>query len=319
MAQSFLESRWLHHALAWYGPDAPTRGVILAVATLVILIYLHRTSRRRLVEYMKALAHRKRNVEGFLRTYDAVWKVLIGIVLLVAASGSFAMLGLTVGFLGTILGWSLQTPIRGLAAWAMVVLGKPLRIGDRVSMAGVTGDVTDVQLNHIVLNQVGGTVSGEEASGRGVLVPTAMLFGESIINYNLFGHQEEAGEETGSLMLDEVPVRLTLGSDYVFAKQLCIEAARQATSELCGEADEAPFARAEFLPSGVLIRVRYRTPPARRQEVSSRVTERVWQAFNRHGDRVRFRAPISDQTVTIEQQHPVPPMLRRTEQPKPQS
>jgi hypothetical protein len=49
--------------------------------------------------------------------------------------------------------------------------------------------------------------------------------------------------------------------------------------------------------------------------VSSRVTELVWQAFNRHADRVRFRAPISDQTVTAEERHPVPPMLRRREEP----
>ncbi len=48
---------------------------------------------------------------------------------------------------------------------------------------------------------------------------------------------------------------------------------------------------------------------------SSPVTELVWQAFNRHADRVRFRAPISDQTVTIDQQHPVPPMLRPREGP----
>ncbi|NQT54489.1 mechanosensitive ion channel family protein [bacterium] len=313
MTVGFLESGLLDHLLRWYGPQSPLRGVIIAVAVLVILVYLHRTSRERLRLYMKARAQRERNVKNFLRTYDTVWKVMIGLVVLVAAAGSFSLLGLTMGFFGTMLGWSLQTPIRGVAAWAMVVLGKPFRIGDRINVGGVTGDVVDIQLNHIVLNQVGGTVSGEERSGRGIYVPTAILFGEQVINYSLFGHEQELSTETSGFMLDEVPVRLTLGSDYEFAKTLCIDAARQAVAELVGDTGEAPFTRVEFLPSGILLRVRYKTAPAQRQEVSSRVTELIWQAVLQHPQRVQFRAPVARQTITFAPGTVVPPAFRQPE------
>ena len=111
MSDGLLESRLLDRLLRWFGPQSPLRGVIMAVAVLVILVYLHRTTRESLRLYMKARAQRERNIKNFLRTYDTVWKVMIGLVVLVAAAGSFSLLGLTVGFFGTIV----LRPIPGIA------------------------------------------------------------------------------------------------------------------------------------------------------------------------------------------------------------
>ncbi len=299
----------LDKMIVYLEPGSAYRNVIVALATLVILMYVHRLTRRKLAVYIQRQAHKPENAQRFLRAYDFVWKGLIGITVLVAASGSFRLLGLTVALLGTMLGWSLQVPIRGLAAWFMVLLKRPFRIGDRISVAGVTGDVLDIQLNHVILNQVGGTVQGEERSGRGILVPTAMLFGENIINYNYFGREHAAVDTPVSrYMLDEVLVRTTFGSDHELAKKLCVDAARQAVRELVGQTDGEPFTRAEFMAWGVLIRVRYKTLPVRRQEVSSRVTELIWESFGRNSDRVRFCYPGSVARVTRSSTQPPPPM-----------
>jgi len=295
-------------------PDAPLRGVLVAVLTALVLTWIYVHTRRRLRVFLESSAHKPENAAAFLRGYAAVWKAIIAVFVLIAAAGSFSMLGLTVGFLGTMLGWSLQAPIRGLAAWVMVVLKRPFRIGDRIAIAEVTGDVTDIQLNHIILNQVGGTVQGEERSGRGILVPTAMLFGESIINYNLFKEDEvpgETGEAPSKLMLDEVTIRVTFGSDFELAKTLCIEAAREALQEVLGSFREEPFTRVEFLPSRMLIRVRYHTVAAKRQEVSSRVTELIWKKFSRHGDAVDFRCPVAVADVVRGEGQLAPFMIER--------
>jgi len=311
MTGAFLESAALGRLVTYLEPGSPYRGVLLALMTLVILICLHRLTRRRLQRYVEKRAHKDENPRAFLRLYDAVWKVLIAIVVIVAAVGSFPLLGLTVGVIGVMLGWSLQAPIRGLAAWVMLVLKKPFRVGDRITVANVTGDVTDIQLNHIVLNQVGGTVQGEERSGRGILVPNAMLFSEEIINYNLFSEEEaKPSAPTSRFMLDEVVVRVTFGSNFEFAKKLCLEAAKHAVADLIGETDQEPFTRAEFMPWGLLIRVRYKTVPAKRQEVSSRVTELIWRAFNENRKEVRFCIPVSAAGVVPTPGHPPPPMAR---------
>ena len=291
------------------GPDSPLRNVIIALATLVVLVYLHKVTRRALARYVARQAHKPENAVLFLRGYDIVYKVLMAILVLVAASGSFPLLGLSVAFLGTMLGWSLQVPIRGLAAWVMVLLKRPFRIGDRINVAGVTGDVTDIQLNHIILNQVGGTVASEERSGRGILVPNAMLFDNLITNYNYFAKEDqESSVPPSRFMLDEVLVRVTFGSDQDFARKLCVEAAQKALDELVGGSEEKSFTRSEFLGWGILLRVRYQTIPAKRAEASSRVTQLIWESFNRHRDRVQFCMPVSTADVLRSPEEEAPPM-----------
>lgn len=283
----------LDAGLFFLGPDCPYRNVIIAIAVLIVVVYVHKRSRHALAAYVSRQALKEENAQRFLRIYDALWKAVTAVVFLFAAAGSFRLLGLTVAILGTMLGWALQVPIRGIAAWVMVVLKRPFRVGDRIAVAGVVGDVVDIQLNHIVLNQVGGTVQGEERSGRGILVPTAMLFDHNIINYNHFRADQAGSAAESGLMLDEVLVRLTFGSDFGFATGLCVAAAQEALQEVLGEPDQPPFTRVELLQWGVLLRVRYRTTPSRRQEVSSRVTELIWEAFRKHPDRVRFCYPAS--------------------------
>jgi small-conductance mechanosensitive channel len=189
------------------------------------------------------------------------------------------------------LGWSLQQPVTGVAAWLMIIFKKPFRIGDRVVIAGITGDVTAISLTHVILNQVGGSISGEERSGRGILIPNAILFQNVIINYTLEQNH----------MLDEVPVRLTFDSDWERAKQIMIAAANQVTSEIVRETGMTPFIRAEFLDWGVLARLRYNTVPARRQEISTNIIEILLREFGREYPRVKFAVPASNVRYRLDQ------------------
>ncbi|HUU30969.1 MAG TPA: mechanosensitive ion channel family protein, partial [Phycisphaerae bacterium] len=93
----------------------------------------------------------------------------------------FAMFG------GMLLGWSLQAPVSGFAAWVLVSLKRPFRPGDRIQFPnlGLTGDVKDIGIMYTMLDQVGGTIGSEEAVGRFILVPNAMLFSQVVINYTV--------------------------------------------------------------------------------------------------------------------------------------
>ncbi|MCF7853518.1 MAG: mechanosensitive ion channel family protein [Candidatus Pacebacteria bacterium] len=266
------------------GPESPYRGLVLTVITLLFLLnlkaYLTRIMRRKLKEQ----AFIEENATSFLKVWNVLWKFVIAILVIIALSGSLRLLGLTAGFLGMMLGWSLQQPVTGIAAWLMIILKKPFRIGDRVIIAGITGDVTGISLTHVVLNQVGGSIGGEERSGRGILIPNAILFQNVIINYTL----------EQKFMLDEVPVRLTFDSDWELAKRLMIEAAKEATPEIITDTQQEPFLRAEFLDWGILVRLRFNTIPVQRQEISTRVIELLLERFRQHYPRVRFAIPSSN-------------------------
>ena len=182
-----------------------------------------------------------------------------------------------------ILGWSLQAPITGIAAWIMLIVKRPFKIGQRVIIAGVTGDVVDITLTHVILNQVGGTVGGEERSGRGILIPTAILFGQVITNYTY----------DVDYILDEVVVRITFESNWEKAETILIAAAKDVMGDIIDKTGEEPFIRAEFFDAGVNIRLRYKTRPAVRQEMSSRIVKIIFHEFAKSGD-VEFAYPHSE-------------------------
>jgi small-conductance mechanosensitive channel len=116
-------------------------------------------------------------------------RVVAGITVAVALLSLFGQLesvGTALGaFSGLLLGWSLQAPVSGMAAWIMISLKRPFRVGDRVQLPslGLVGDVVSFSPMYTVLNQVGGAVGSEEAVGRPILIPNAMLFSNVVINY----------------------------------------------------------------------------------------------------------------------------------------
>jgi small-conductance mechanosensitive channel len=267
----------------YFGPGSPYRSLLLTILTLLVLLRLNSYLSRKIENELRIRAFDPDNVKSFMQVWRGTWKFVITILVLIAMTGSLRLLGLTAGFIGMMLGWSLQQPVTGLAAWLMIVLKKPFRIGDRVIIAGITGDVTAITLTHVILNQVGGSIGGEERSGRGILIPNAILFQNVIINYTL--EQKH--------MLDEVPVRLTFDSDWGLAKKIMISAAEEATGDIIRETGEQPFIRAEFLDWGILVRLRYQTIPARRQEISTDIIEILLREFSRHYPRVRFANPAT--------------------------
>ena len=265
----------------YMGPDSPYRSLVLVVLTLLVLVNLKTYLTRLMKRKLKEQAFIEENAKNFLKVWNVLWKFVIAVLVIMAMSGSLKLLGLTAGFFGMMLGWSLQQPVTGIAAWLMIILKKPFRIGDRVIIAGITGDVTGITLTHVILNQVGGSIGGEERSGRGILIPNAILFQNVIINYTL--DQE--------FMLDEVPVRLTFDSDWERAKEIMIAAAKEVTRDIIAKTGEDPFIRAEFIDWGILVRLRYNTVPARRQELSTYIIEILLREFGKEFPRVRFAVP----------------------------
>ena len=272
--------KWHHKYLS---EKSPYRGVIVAAITLIVLLAAFRFATKRMRHYLRDKAYKPDNVRKFMRTWKSVWSFFIAVFVVVSLSGSLKYLGLSAGFLGMMLGWSLQAPVTGIAAWLMIVTKKPFRLGDRVIIGGVIGDVTDITLTHVVLNQVGGTIGGEEKSGRGILIPNAILFGQIITNYTL----------DQKFMLDEVPVRLTFDSDLELAKKILLATAASVTKDIVSETGQEPFLRQEFYDAGVLIRLRYQTIPAERQRISSDIVDVIIREFKANYPKVKFGYPQS--------------------------
>jgi len=178
-------------------------------------------------------------------------------------------------FGGMILGWSLQAPVSGVAAWALVSIKRPFRPGDRVQFPnlGLTGDVQEVGVMYTVLNQVGGSISSEEAVGRFILVPNAMLFSQVAINYTV--------TQEAAYMLDEVVVRITYDSDWDSAERIMLNAALQVTADVIEATREPPYIRSDLYDYGVYLRLRYQTHVKRRAETAYQINRAIFKAIQR--------------------------------------
>lgn len=99
---------------------------------------------------IRTLMLRAKGTEGDVKMILGLWKFTLTFLVTLIVLGSFFQLGLIstiIGaFGGMFLGWALQQPVSGLAAWPMVTVKRPFRVGDRVQLPsfGLVGDVTDV-------------------------------------------------------------------------------------------------------------------------------------------------------------------------------
>jgi len=103
------------------------KGAFLSAAVIISLIIIKRVTTKAIETYIRRRAFKEENVVQFMTTWKYIWTALISIMGIIALSGSMKVVGISAGFMGTVLGWSLQAPITGIAAWLMIILKRPFR------------------------------------------------------------------------------------------------------------------------------------------------------------------------------------------------
>ena len=252
---------------------------------------------------IRTLMLRAKGTEGDVKMIVGLWKFTLTFLVTIIVLGNFFQLGLIstiIGaFGGMFMGWALQQPVSGLAAWLMVTVKRPFRVGDRVQLPsfGLVGDVTDVGVMYTVLNQVGGAVGSEEAVGRNILIPNAMLFSNLVINYTprlengLLEDNPALKEARGSsYILDEVVARITFDSDWNTAEKILLEAAREVTETIIKETGGEPYIRSDMYDYGVYMRLRYMTLATDRPRIKYEIEKRAFQEFQMN-EKVDFAIP----------------------------
>ncbi len=237
----------------------------------IVIVYFRLTSQMR--KFTDAHAYKPENADRFFFIWRYVFMFSVGSTIIFLFSDAFGLLGLSLTFMMTLFGWGLRNPITNLAAWLLVILKRPYRIGDRVILGETIGDVRNISIMYTQLDQVGGTIGGEEKSGRSVMIPNQYLFRWNVINYT----RDE------KYILDEVIIRLTYRSNITRAEQIMCEQAREVTADICADTGESPYVRFEFIPSGVVAKLRYRVLAIKRQEISTLIVEKIFARFNCEG------------------------------------
>jgi small-conductance mechanosensitive channel len=248
-----------------------TLSNLLALVFAVAAVYeLTLLAAEALIRARKGAPSETAMVAAFLRAPAGALILVATLSFLGWLPGSWAAVA---GFAGLLMGWSFQAPVSGLAAWAMVNMKRPFRLGDRVMLPawGLTGDVKQIGMMYTVLDQVGGTVGSEEAAGRSILIPNAMLFGNVVINCT--------PQQTAAFVLDEVVVRITYSSDWDLAERILMEAAGEVTGDIIQQTGHKPYIRADMYDYGIYMRLRYLAPATDRPRIAYELTKRIFKEF----------------------------------------
>jgi len=269
------------------------------IATLVSALIIYKLSARAI----RAAIIRAKGTEGDVNMLLGLWRFLITLIVIVFLLGTFfpqfGVLGWAFGtFGGLFLGWALQPPVTGFAAWLLVTLKRPFRVGDRVQLPsfGLVGDVTEVGPMYTVLNQVGGSIGSEEAVGRLILVPNAMLFSNLVINYTpretveVEAPQSQKARES-AYILDEVVVRITFDSDWDEAERILLNTAREVTADIIKATGQEPYIRSDMSDwYGVYMRLRFMTMATDRPRITHEISKRIFKEI-KVNDKVDLAIP----------------------------
>ena len=122
--------------------------------------------------YVRDLQRRHQLLQ--LRTFMVVF--LIALVLLFNFTTELAALATIMGFAAAGIAFALQNVILSLAGYFLLTGRFGIRVGDRVELGGVRGDVIDVGLVKLTLMELTGEGNYSHPTGRVVVVPNSVVF-----------------------------------------------------------------------------------------------------------------------------------------------
>ncbi len=243
---------------------------IFLIAALIIFIFNFGVIfvKRRLLKKAKSKAQVS-SIKIFSRMINLVFMWVVILFAFLSYFKSWTGIGVVAGLLTAAIGFALQKPITGIAAWIMVVVKRPFQVGDRISIGNVKGDVYDISLTHVYVDEVGGTIDSEQHSGRNVLVPNYKLFDEILVNHTLIH----------DFVLDEVSFVIKHDSNLDSALKIAKSIAEEITGEYAKKIGKEVATRVAIVENGLRIKVLFFAPVQQLSQIKSDLSERIYRSI----------------------------------------
>jgi small-conductance mechanosensitive channel len=155
---------------------------------------------------------------------SALTKIGLYLLALVAAlsimaGDARALLG-SVGLVGLALSWALQTPIESFTGWLLNSFRGYYKVGDRIEVGDVFGDVYKIDILTTTVWEAGGpgkSVAGAQPTGAMITFPNWEVLRSNIVNYS----------REFPYVWDEITVSITNESDLAYAMNLVKDTANR--------------------------------------------------------------------------------------------
>ena len=268
------------------------RALLLHVGTIVIalglVLVLSEVWRRATFRYIQDVRRRRQ----FLTIRRFVVGFLMGIVLVLGFVSEFSSLATFAGFVTAGIAVGLQAVLLSIAAYFFLIGRYGIRVGERVSVAGVTGDVVEIGLVRLYIMELAASGGDLYPTGRIAVFSNSVFFQAGMPFYKQIPGTDYTWHE--------VAVPIVAGSNYKSVEEKILQAVnsvydgyrkdieRQHTDverriDIYMQAPN-PEPQLRFTDKGLEFRVRYPVELRRASSIDDEVTQRVLDVVNGEQD-----------------------------------
>lgn len=299
-------ARWHDTVRREYELDLKQFAIRIAVFAAVILfaLALFETWRRAIFRYIHEV---RRRYQFLLLRRILLWFV-IGITVAFALASEIGSIATFAGLITAGLAVALQNVILAIAGYFFLIGKYGVRVGDRVQISGVTGDVIDIGLIRLHLIEIGGSGSDRHPTGRVVVFSNAVVFQPTASFY-----KQIPGT---NFLWHEVSLTLAPDSEYLVAEQRIVKAIDSVYAKYRDHMEQQhrimestlnvpvpvprPHSRLQLTQNGLEVVVRYPVEMQSAAEIDDQVTRELLHALEQP-PRLRI---VGSGTPTIQ---PAPP------------
>lgn len=259
------------------------RSVLLRVLAIVValglILALSEVWRRVTFRYIGDPRRRRQ----FLVLRRVVIGFLIGVVLILGFVSQFSSLATFAGFITAGIAVGLQAVLLSVAAYFFIIGRYGIRVGDRISVAGITGDVVDIGLVRMYVMEMAGTGLDFYPTGRIVVFSNSVLFQTGTPLFKQIPGTEYSWHE--------VVVMIAPDGNHKAAQEKLMAVVEEVYSKYRGEIESQhaaierrvdiqvdmprPEARLQFADAGLELLVRYPVEIRSAPDTDEQMTRRV--------------------------------------------
>ena len=258
---------------------------ILSIVLIFVVIVITAFIQKRIFCKIEDVIERQHYRKYIL--YSSILIIITGLLIIWFEPIMQTIVILSAFTVGIIIGF--KEIITCLSGRFLIAINRSYDIGDRIEIAGHTGDVIDMGIFDTTLLEVGGIIPSSQSSGRIIYIPHSLIISNPIINY----------AKKGAYIWDEIILKTEPDGKWEEIKKLLFDFCNEVTKEEQKAIEKdmkevtkefayklpplTPIVYTDFADGKVIVSLRYMVAIRNRRNVRHKIIELVLSACKEKG------------------------------------
>lgn len=273
---------------------------IITILVSIIIIYILASLIKRIIPKYIATNESRYKSRKFV---NIIAYAVFVIIILTVFSNQLTGFTVFLGVAGAGIAFALQEVIASIAGYIAIHTTNFYKVGDRVMVGGIVGDVIDIGMLRTSLMETGGWVNGDLYNGRITTVANSFVFSEPVHNYS--------GEFP--FLWDELIVPIKTSSDFEYGRDVFSRILTDIKSDYAADAQHhwhemtgkflvekarvEPMISMTFDENWITFTLRYVVDYKARRSTKDRLSTEILKAIKNSGGRLEVGSAAMEITA----------------------